>query len=233
MLMLTKTKTTPAKTAGKPVGKRAGKIAGALTGLYDNVLTGWALNPQDPEQRLVIEIYVDGACVGVVRADQEQPADAEGDGFHGFSFDIKGSWLGGAKQISARIANQGPWLAPVITLPATTPSTQLPPQASSVQSNGLCLKGWAYDPANPGTSVPLAPNNEGVSSSAAANGGPPGSDDTNYLHSNPYPFTAAPGQPKACMAGNETYEIGKQVIGNPPGQNPGTDMPSTAIPGAK
>ncbi len=93
--------------------------------------------------------------------------------------------------------------------------------------------GSLYDPANPGTSVPLAPNNEGVSSSAAANGGPPGSDDTNYLHSNPYPFTAAPGQPKACMAGNETYEIGKHVIGNPPGQNPGTDMPSTAIPGAK
>lgn len=93
--------------------------------------------------------------------------------------------------------------------------------------------GSLYDPANPGTSVPLSPNNEGVASSAPANGGPPGSDDTNYLHSNPYPFTAAPGQPKDCMAGNEVYEMGKQVIGNPPGQKPGTDMPSTAIKESK
>lgn len=151
MLMPTKTKTTPAKTAGKPAGKLAGKITGALTGLYDNVLTGWALNPQDPEQRLVIEIYIDGGCVGVVRADQEQPADVEGDGFHGFSFDIKRSWLGGAKHISARIANQGPWLDPGITLPQSTQPTNLPPQATQVyHSGGLRLKGWSYDPANPG-----------------------------------------------------------------------------------
>lgn len=160
--MLTKTKPAPAKAktvrpkaVPKTPSVAAKKVDGALTGLYDNVLTGWAINSQDPEQRVVIEIYVDGACVGVVRADQEQPADVEGDGFHGFSFDIKGSWLGGAKQISARIANQGPWLAPAITLPATTPSTQLPPQASSVQSNGLCLKGWAYDPANTGKELTI------------------------------------------------------------------------------
>lgn len=34
------------------------------------------------------------------------------------------------------------------------------------------------------------------------------------LHSNPYPNTAAPGQPRECEAGNERYLPGRQVIGS-------------------
>lgn len=146
MLMATKSKTAKAS-------KAASNIAGALTGLYGNILTGWALNPADPEQRLVVEIYVDGAWVGVIRADQEQPADVEGDGFHGFSFAIKQQWLQNARSINTRIANKGPWLEQTITLPVTNHAgtNALPPEATRVyHSGGLCLKGWAYDPANPG-----------------------------------------------------------------------------------
>src|SRR3954452_4244935 len=65
---------------------------------------------------------------------------------------------------------------------------------------------------------PQGPNNEGGPSSAPANGGVPGAQD-NYLHTNPYPNTAAPGQPKECEAGNESYNVGKQTIGNDPGNN--------------
>jgi len=65
--------------------------------------------------------------------------------------------------------------------------------------------------------MPAGPNNEGAPSSAPANG--PERD--NFLHINPYPFTASPGQPRECEAGNEPYIVGKQVIGNPPG-NQGT-----------
>jgi virulence factor Mce-like protein len=61
--------------------------------------------------------------------------------------------------------------------------------------------------------APQGPNNEGGPSSAPANG--PTSD--NYLHANPYPNTSAPGQTQECEAGNESYEIGKQAIGNPAG----------------
>ncbi len=57
---------------------------------------------------------------------------------------------------------------------------------------------------------PQGPNNEGSPSSAPANG--PTRD--NFLHSNPYPNTAAPGQTQKREAGNETYTAGKQVIGN-------------------
>ncbi|CAB4935967.1 unannotated protein [freshwater metagenome] len=64
-----------------------------------------------------------------------------------------------------------------------------------------------------------APNNEGGPSSAPANGPTgPGYDPKNFLHANPYPYTAASGQPKTCAAGNEKFIGGKTVIGNVPGQ---------------
>ena len=61
--------------------------------------------------------------------------------------------------------------------------------------------------------TPQGPNNEGGPSSKPADG--PTVD--NHLHSNPYPNTAAPGQPKECEAANEPYARGKTVIGNYPG----------------
>ena len=65
------------------------------------------------------------------------------------------------------------------------------------------------------------PNNEGIPSAVSADG--PGA--TNYLHINPYPNTAAPGQnPRECEAGNEPWLTGQQVIGNVPGdQGTSTD----------
>jgi hypothetical protein len=65
------------------------------------------------------------------------------------------------------------------------------------------------------------PNNIGVPAGSPASGGgnPP---NANYLHYNPYPNTAAPGQsPKECEAGNEPYNPTQTLIGNPPG-NQGT-----------
>ena len=72
--------------------------------------------------------------------------------------------------------------------------------------------------------TPQGPNNEGGPSSAPANG--PNRD--NYLHTNPYPNAAAPGQTEECEAGNETYLAGQQVIGNVPG-NQGTNVDKTTI----
>ena len=63
---------------------------------------------------------------------------------------------------------------------------------------------------------PQGPNSEGSFAAAAANGG--GGDVNNFLHYNPYPNTAAPGQDQIeCEAGNEPYLTGQQVIGNVPG----------------
>jgi virulence factor Mce-like protein len=72
--------------------------------------------------------------------------------------------------------------------------------------------------------TPQGPNNEGGPSSHPANG--PNND--NYLHSNSYPNTAAPGQTQECEAANEPYAAGKQVIGNVPG-NQGTSTEKTTL----
>ena len=58
------------------------------------------------------------------------------------------------------------------------------------------------------------PGNEGIPASEPADG----PSNANYLHVNPYPNTASPGQnPVECEAGNEDYLSGQQVIGNVPG----------------
>jgi virulence factor Mce-like protein len=61
--------------------------------------------------------------------------------------------------------------------------------------------------------TPPGPNNEGGLASAPANG--PTLE--NHLHTNPYPNTASPGQPRECEAANEEYLAGRTVIGNVPG----------------
>lgn len=59
---------------------------------------------------------------------------------------------------------------------------------------------------------PSGVNAESGPSSAPAQG----PERANYLHYNPYPKTAAPGQGKVCEAGNEAYVAGRTVIGNSP-----------------
>jgi virulence factor Mce-like protein len=66
--------------------------------------------------------------------------------------------------------------------------------------------------------TPQGPNSESGPSSAPAND--PASE-ANHLHTNPYPNSAAPGQPKECEGGNEPYYAGKTILGNVPG-NQGT-----------
>jgi ABC-type transporter Mla subunit MlaD len=70
-----------------------------------------------------------------------------------------------------------------------------------------------------------APNSEAGPSSAPANSPTPNNFDagnSNFLHANPYPNTASPGQhPRECESGNEGYIPNRVVIGNVPG-NQGT-----------
>jgi virulence factor Mce-like protein len=61
---------------------------------------------------------------------------------------------------------------------------------------------------------PTGPNGEVGPSSAPGSGG---ADPSNFLHFNPYPNTASPGQDRECEAGNEVYAQGQVAIGNVPG----------------
>jgi ABC-type transporter Mla subunit MlaD len=72
---------------------------------------------------------------------------------------------------------------------------------------------------------PTGPNAEGLPASAPASGPSVERESSstttlgkiiedNYLHYNPYPNVAGPGQPKECEAGNEVYAVGRTTIGN-------------------
>jgi hypothetical protein len=61
--------------------------------------------------------------------------------------------------------------------------------------------------------TPTGPNSEGTPASQPANGPTV----ENHLHTNPYPNTAAPGQPNECEAGNEPYLAGQTITSNVPG----------------
>jgi hypothetical protein len=92
--------------------------------------------------------------------------------------------------------------------------------AASVLSDGDANGTWQRfiivpSPSEAGGAVGL--NNELGPSAAPANG----PEETNHLHSNPYPNTASPGQTRECEAGNERYKPATTVIGNPSG-NQGT-----------
>jgi virulence factor Mce-like protein len=89
--------------------------------------------------------------------------------------------------------------------------------------------------------MPQLPNSEAGPASAPANGPPasaiPGLSpaqrtlvDDSFLHSDPYPGTAAPGQPNVCAAGNENYIPGRQVIGSAPVTHRTTEPTKRALP---
>jgi ABC-type transporter Mla subunit MlaD len=61
--------------------------------------------------------------------------------------------------------------------------------------------------------APDGPNNEGLPSSAPANGPVL----ANHLHADSYPNVGGPGQPHECEAGNEPYAQGQTVTGKVPG----------------
>lgn len=84
--------------------------------------------------------------------------------------------------------------------------------AAQTASQGNSLGNWQRANA---LNNPSGPNNEGSPATAPASGG--GTDNRNFLHANPYPNTASPGQTRECEAGNEPYAIGQTSIGNVPG----------------
>jgi GT2 family glycosyltransferase len=124
-------------------------MLGAISGLYGDVLQGWVLNTVQPDDRLIVEVLIDGACVGMVRADQHFPDIPGSDDFHGFSMQLRQSWLDEAQHISVRVANHSFRLDGDLQLPAPA-SKQPAPVASQVwHTGGTRLSGWAWDPDAP------------------------------------------------------------------------------------
>lgn len=85
------------------------------------------------------------------------------------------------------------------------------------------------------TILPQYPESEFGPASKPANGpySPTirGANRESFLHSNPVPNTAAPGQPQECEAGNEKFAAGRQQIGSTPqADGTGTDGQNVDAP---
>lgn len=122
---------------------------GSITGLYGDVLQGWAMNVNHPEQRPVVEILIDGASVALVKADQYEPDAPYGDQFHGFTVQLRKRWIDKAVAITANIANTDFKLEGGLVLPSP-PSQNVAAVASQVwHTGGLRIGGWSWDPQAP------------------------------------------------------------------------------------
>ncbi|ORL53412.1 glycosyltransferase family 2 protein [Pseudomonas putida] len=141
--------------AGDPIVNPA-TANGAITGLQGDVLQGWAFDAAQPEQRLIVEVLIDGASVALARADQYEPCAPQGDQFHGFSVQLRQSWLDEARSITAQIANTGLPLKGQVQIPAA-PTLDTSAIASQVwHTGGLRLSGWAWDPKAPRRHVQIS-----------------------------------------------------------------------------
>ncbi|WP_236184579.1 glycosyltransferase family 2 protein [Pseudomonas juntendi] len=135
------------KQTAQPVALPA--FSGAIFGLQGDVLHGWAMDNTQPENRPVIEVFIDGASVALARADQYEPNAPMGDQYHGFAVQLRQRWLDEACLITARIANQSFELEGQLSLPAA-PSDDSASIASQVwHTGGLRVGGWCWDPKAP------------------------------------------------------------------------------------
>ena len=51
------------------------------------------MDTAQPEQRPVVEVFIDGAAVALARADQYEPQAPAGDQYHGFTVQLRQNWL--------------------------------------------------------------------------------------------------------------------------------------------
>ncbi|WP_049696408.1 glycosyltransferase family 2 protein [Pseudomonas fulva] len=124
-------------------------FSGAILGLQGDVLHGWAMDTTQQEHRPVVEVFIDGASVALVRADQYEPNAPAGDQFHGFAVQLRQRWLDEARLITAQIANQPYVLEGQLLLPVK-PNEDSAGIASQVwHAGGLRISGWCWDPKAP------------------------------------------------------------------------------------
>ncbi|WP_060481602.1 glycosyltransferase [Pseudomonas sp. NBRC 111119] len=128
-------------------------FSGAILGLQGDVLHGWAMDNSQHEYRPVVEVFIDGASVALVRADQYEPTAPTGDKFHGFAVHLRQGWLDDARLITAQIANHTFVLKGQLSLPVP-PSEDSAGIASQVwHTGGLRVAGWCWDPKSPNRHV--------------------------------------------------------------------------------
>jgi O-antigen biosynthesis protein len=121
---------------------------GELLGLSEGVLYGWAYNYVQPDEKVVVEIYLDDHPFQLVRADACFDGVQVGDGSHGFYLHLPETKLSHVQTIRALVANSKVWLQGVVQ--PSLPDAPKPPLLGWVfNHHGLRCQGWVWDLAVP------------------------------------------------------------------------------------
>ncbi len=141
-----------------------GRLRGFLDTADCDMVTGWARNLDAPDERVVVQVIVDGAVLGEVAADQERPdlcAAGEGDGCHAFRFTIPGGLSPRTRHVvlvQRAVDGQALGNAPMVLEPvphalavAPVPPTALAGAVDHCERDRIA--GWAWQP---GSDAPVA-----------------------------------------------------------------------------
>lgn len=126
---------------------------GELLSLEGNTLLGWGWFREQPVDRAVIEILVDGFAVGIVTADifdRDLLDSGIGDGCHGFVFPLDKHILEHSRSITAQFANLSVSLRGSV-IPGRLDVEERPRKfLGQVRNHGdLRVSGWVWDPKSP------------------------------------------------------------------------------------
>ena len=137
---------SPVQVQALPATGRA-RWHGALDGLHQTLVYGWAVDTEQPDARVVVEICFNGEAIGSFIADVARSDIADridGDVCHGFVADLGNLARKESGVLTARVANAGALLDGSILL--DNPSAPPVAATSHVFSDGaLRLYGWAVD----------------------------------------------------------------------------------------
>ncbi len=153
-----KTKKAAKSLPAQPINTPERRWAGALQGLHGPLLHGWCLDTQHPDNRVVLEVCLNGEPIGSLIADvartdlmelfaRSLPGQPPPDACHGFVADLGANADQHSGTYTVRVANTTTQLDGHFD---QTKTLSLPASAiSNVFSDGaLRLHGWAKDPAD-------------------------------------------------------------------------------------
>jgi O-antigen biosynthesis protein len=140
----------------RPQSRPNTALKGGIDGIFGQGISGWALSPFDPDQRIWVELTAEGVSLGTGRAEHFHPAaDSFGDGCYGFWIPIPPVVLAQFPVLEVRVANTGQTFAPPLDLaePAASQATEL---SRVITDGGLRVSGWVVNPDEPRKSLTVS-----------------------------------------------------------------------------
>ena len=144
---------TPVRAQSYPSTELIQRWRGALEGLHGDQLFGWAIDGQNPNARVVLELCLDDEPFGsviadVARVDIIDQVTSAVDPCHGFVADLHDFDIGQLGTLTARVANTNVALPGAIARTGPLEPPRVPPNMV-IGDGGLRLHGWAFDTTNP------------------------------------------------------------------------------------